>query len=624
MLLGFLILTASVTFADDTEESKDEDNETQTSEEEDAREEEGVLYLTDENFDKVTQKYDHILVEFYAPWCGHCKSLAPEYSKAAYRLKDAEVPVPLGKVDATQNSDLAARFDVSGYPTLKFKKDGTWIEYDGPREVDGIVDWVKEKADPNYKPPPETVVTVTKDNFEEFINSAELVLLEFYAPWCGHCKRLAPEYEKAAQRLVLHEPPIPLGKVDATIESDLAQQFQVTGYPTLKMFRNGKPSDYTGGRDAFGIVDHMHKYSGEAAKLLPTVKDVKGMISKESATVIGFFDNLEDEKLRAYMNVANDRREDLTFGYTLLSEARDMYKVNPGSVVVFNPEKFWTKYEQKYSILKVADKSEDDIAAFIKEKELPLVGEYSQATSKFYDAYQKDMLCVAFFTVDWSFDHRDATQLWRKKVANVAKDYKDIKFAIANEEDYIGTMMKEVGLDDSSEEFNIGCVRNSKKYRMEPMDEYEEDDVREFLNKLKKGKLTPQIKSQSIPKKNSGPVKVVVGKTFEKIVLDKKKDVLIEFYAPWCGHCKSLEPIYKELGKSVKKEKNLVIAKLDATANDVPENFKVEGFPTIYFAPANNKENPLKFDGDRTVEGFTKYLQEKSAVSFGKNLKEEL
>jgi protein disulfide-isomerase A4 len=115
-----------------------------------------------------------------------------------------------------------------------------------------------------------------------------------------------------------------------------------------------------------------------------------------------------------------------------------------------------------------------------------------------------------------------------------------------------------------------------------------------------------------------------VGKTFEKIVLDKKKDVLIEFYAPWCGHCKSLEPIYKELGKSLKKEKNLVIAKLDATANDVPESFKVEGFPTIYFAPANNKENPLKFEGDRTVEGFTKYLQEKAAVSFGKNLKEEL
>ncbi|XP_045168058.2 protein disulfide-isomerase A4-like [Mercenaria mercenaria] len=624
IFLAFMILTAVLSFAEDAEQAEEDENDTKAGEDNEVREEEGVLYLTDDNFDKVTEKYDAILVEFYAPWCGHCKSLAPEYSKAAYKLKESEVPVPLGKVDATVNSDLAARFGVSGYPTLKFKKDGTWIEYDGPRDAEGIVTWVSEKADPNYKPPPETVVTVTKDNFDEFINSAELVLLEFYAPWCGHCKRLAPEYEKAAQRLILHEPPIPLGKVDATVEKELVQQFGVTGYPTLKMFRNGKPSDYTGGRDAFGIVDHMHKYSGEASKLLPELRDVKNLISKESATIIGFFDNLEDEKLRAYMNVANDRREDLTFGHTLLPEARDIYKVNPGSVVVFKPEKFYTKFEQKYSILKVADKSEEEIAAFVKENELPLVGEYTQSTSKFYDEYQKDILCVAFYTVDWSFDHRDATQLWRKKVANIAKDYKDIKFAIANEEDYINTMMKEVGLEDSPEEFNLGCVKNGKKYRMEPMDEFDEDEIREFLNKLKKGKLTPQIKSQSVPKKNTGPVKVVVGKTFDQIVLDKKKDVLIEFYAPWCGHCKSLEPIYKELGKTLKKEKNLVIAKLDATANDVPEIFKVEGFPTIYFAPANNKKNPLKFDGDRTVEGFTKYLKEKAAVSFGKNLKEEL
>lgn len=138
------------------------------------------------------------------------------------------------------------------------------------------------------------------------------------------------------------------------------------------------------------------------------------------------------------------------------------------------------------------------------------------------------------------------------------------------------------------------------------------------------GKLEPKIKSQPVPKKNSGPVKVVVGKTFNQIVKDKTKDVLIEMYAPWCGHCKSLEPIYKDLGKSLKKEKNLVIAKIDATGNDIPDEYKVEGFPTIYFAPANDKDNPLKFDGDRTVEGFTKYLKEHATVSLGKSLRDEL
>lgn len=125
------------------------------------------------------------------------------------------------------------------------------------------------------------------------------------------------------------------------------------------------------------------------------------------------------------------------------------------------------------------------------------------------------------------------------------------------------------------------------------------------------GKLKPIIKSQPVPKNNKGLVKVVVGKTFDEIVMDTNKDVLIEFYAPWCGHCKKLEPEYLALGKKYKGEKNLVIAKMDVTANDVPnDSFKVEGFPTIYFAPSNRKQEPIKFEGgDRTVEGFAKFLE---------------
>lgn len=130
------------------------------------------------------------------------------------------------------------------------------------------------------------------------------------------------------------------------------------------------------------------------------------------------------------------------------------------------------------------------------------------------------------------------------------------------------------------------------------------------------GKLKPHLKSQPVPKRQDGPVKTVVAKSFDKIVLDKSKDVLLELYAPWCGHCKQLEPIYKELATKVKKEKNLVIAKMDATANDVPESFKAEGFPTIYFAPSNNKESPLKYGGGRTVDEFMKYLKEQATVAF--------
>jgi len=93
------------------------------------------------------------------------------------------------------------------------------------------------------------------------------------------------------------------------------------------------------------------------------------------------------------------------------------------------------------------------------------------------------------------------------------------------------------------------------------------DGLRSFITDFKTNKLEAFLKSEEVPAENNEPVKIIVGKNFKEIVLDDEKDVLMEFYAPWCGHCKKLAPIWDQVATDFKDIPNLVLAKMDSTAN---------------------------------------------------------
>ncbi len=102
------------------------------------------------------------------------------------------------------------------------------------------------------------VAVLNRDTFAHFVFPKNVILVEFYAPWCGHCKTLKPEYAKAAKKLKEHG--ISLAMVDATKESELAKEYMVQGFPTLILFRKGvKQEDYKGPRKADDIVEYMLK-----------------------------------------------------------------------------------------------------------------------------------------------------------------------------------------------------------------------------------------------------------------------------------------------------------------------------------------------------------------------------
>lgn len=151
----------------------------------------------------------------------------------------------------------------------------------------------------------EAVVTLTTDNFETFIKENDKVLVEFYAPWCGHCKALAPEYEKAAQAIDADaDISAKLAKVDATVEKDLATKYGVKGFPTLKYFTGDvdTPDDYSGGRTEPTIIQWLRTRSMPAVTTLESAEAVTEFQSKGSVVLVGFFEAGLSIVLTHYLN----------------------------------------------------------------------------------------------------------------------------------------------------------------------------------------------------------------------------------------------------------------------------------------------------------------------------------
>jgi protein disulfide-isomerase A1 len=133
--------------------------------------------------------------------------------------------------------------------------------------------------------------------------------------------------------------------------------------------------------------------------------------------------------------------------------------------------------------------------------------------------------------------------------------------------------------------------------------------VGNFLN----GALKPTIKSQPIPGVQTSPVVEVVGLSYQDVVLDPNKDVLVEFYTQWCAPCKAILPAYEHLASlyaSDDQGRNLVtIAKLDYEANDVPDR-DIRGFPSFKLYPAGSKTTPFVTD-ERDVASWARFIAEK-------------
>jgi len=496
-----------------------------------------VLTLTADSFAAALKEHKAMLVEFYAPWRGHCKNLAPEYEKAAEALKEQGSTNVMAKFDATTSKTLARDYGVRGYPTMiPFVNGIAQDKYSGERTPQAMADYVAAMgndaaaapaaaATPKPKAAKKAsqrgVLDLGDDTLKDAIANHEFLMVEFYAPWCGHCKSLAPQYEKAANILEASSSKARLAKVDATVAPSAREEYEITGFPTLKVFKGGEVHEdkYKGGRSGMDIANYMQRLAGE----------------EEAAS------------------------QEVDNGGLVL----EMTWENAGNFM---------KHEIKNQILVCHDfsKPQEELMDAMIEAAEDLNGQFL-------------------------FAYVDSTDPENSKIlSRVGGSLRDCP------------MVRLAALTDGFKIFQPK-KRHRKKYTMD------KKGMMRFAGAWSAGQLKRYLRSEPIPAPvHKATVLSIVGHTFEPMVVDAEGDVMVFIYMSSCNFCKAFKKVYHEVAKEMRSDE-LTFVEMNGPRNDIdhPGIGKRGTYPNVLLFPADDKENPIKFEdthGDNVADDLMEFL----------------
>jgi len=449
------------------------------------------------------------------------------------------------------------------------------------------------------------VLVLNISNISETIKAHPFVVIEFYAPWCGHCKKLTPEYARAATELKNHDPPIVLAKVNLNDEENkpLANEYGIKGFPTLKVFKKfgGVVSDYKGPRVAEGIIAHLKQLVGPPSVYLSSPEQAEEMMLKSPLLVVGVFKSLESKEYTDFVLVADELRSDYEFAHTL-----DSSLVPDKGVALSAPAvRLYKNFDEGFN--DATDLSVEGLKAFVEEKSSPLVTEMNKnpASHSSLLKFFNSVATKVFLLLDLQADTAESLKTTFPEAAKTFQP-KGLKFLIADSTEN-DNAVKYFGLKDS--DLPAIVVQDKDGNRKFVNQNIKASEMSDWLQDFLDGKVEEYVKSDEIPEKNDFPVKVVVRKSFNQMVLESGKNVLLEFYVPWCGHCKKLAPTLDELAVDFEDDSDVVIAKMDATTNDPPPGlFEVKGYPTLYLHTATGEN--IRYNGDRSKTDLTEFIKQ--------------
>ncbi|KAI1896090.1 hypothetical protein AGOR_G00091220 [Albula goreensis] len=405
--------------------------------------------------------------------------------------------------------------------------------------------------------------------------------------------------------------------VDVYKEKDLAKGLNVTASPTLWLYINGdkqNPVVCPVMKSASSIITWINRRNGRSAELIKDVSQAEIFVTVEDTVVLGFFEDLQHGGVEAFYTAATDM-PDLPFGVTKNKQAFSKYEITKDSVVLFKKSKKSDEFEVSSEVTK------EDLIRFVRVREMELVTEYNGTTAAkiLSSVVINHIILFANKSEEHFGENYEAF-----KTAATAFIGKVLFVFIDTDEHRNGRILEYFRVRDvEAPVVRMVNLTNNVQYQIQS-EEITSEIVTAFCQTYLDGKAKPKLQSEPVPEDwDKKPVKELVGSNFEKVGFNEERNVFIMFYAPWCKKCEEFFQLWEKLGKVYEKHESVVIAKIDATANDINILLQ-QRYPALMFFPAVFSEKVLPYLGERTLEALVEFVENQVELAKAEKAQEEV
>ncbi|KAF5232673.1 hypothetical protein FANTH_12879 [Fusarium anthophilum] len=425
-----------------------------------------------------------------------------------------------------------------------------------------------------------SVSDLGEDDFFDLVHSDNLALVLFVTPGCVKCDEITTQFEQASDL----SPKANLVRVDCSTNGKICDDVGVLHVPEVRLSRGrGRLTIYRGDLDPSALLSFIERQYGPAVIEL-TDANYHEFLSTDYVSIVAFIDDQDKELVEIYLQVAEQLKGEYAFAISHnSSRANDEDVTRPGILLLSAFDERRSGYEGPFD--------HDALQLFIRKYGTPLIRELHPEV---YASFAETNLPLAQILVASPTERDHLVDL----LYPLARRLSGVLTFVTVDLNRYPQRSALLNLADGTKlGFAIENVTSTEKFPLKARS-VNAESITDFVQDFVAGKLKPEVRSQPIPVEQQGLCVELVGHTFRETAFDKTRDVLVEFYTPWCDYCleshdvlEGLAEHYRDVGLSDK----ISVAKIDVSNNDVPE--LITGYPTLKLYPAG-RHPPVTFQGN--------------------------